>query len=132
MQFCYLHSCKRLTRVMKRSWDLVEVVSEFINLLTKNIYISSIYVQLIKLQKSQINYKNFRYKERFQTKYFKPLKQRGVSETLVGRDWNFLERGIDDFRDGLPPDINYNYIKKVRIADLRTVDLWLCFSYFKS
>ncbi|RMX37486.1 hypothetical protein pdam_00012836 [Pocillopora damicornis] len=52
------------------------------------------------------------YKERLETKYIKPRKLRGNSETLIGTSWTFLEKGSDDFRDGLPPDANYNYIKK--------------------
>ena len=58
----------------------------------------------------------FRYKERLETKYIKPRKLRGNSETLVGSAWTFLEKGRDDFRDGLPPEANYNYVKKVRSA----------------
>ena len=56
-----------------------------------------------------------RYKERLETKYIKPRKLRGNSETLIGSAWTFLEKGSDDFRDGLPPEANYDYIKKVRI-----------------
>nr|XP_058952278.1 protein FAM47E-like [Pocillopora verrucosa] len=52
------------------------------------------------------------YKERLETKYIKPRKLRGNSETLIGTSWTFLEKGSDDFRDGLPPEANYNYIKK--------------------
>ena len=58
----------------------------------------------------------FRYKERLETKYIKPRKLGGNSETLVGSAWTFLEKGRDDFRDGLPPEANYNYVKKVRSA----------------
>ncbi|KAM7443869.1 FAM47 [Porites harrisoni] len=54
------------------------------------------------------------YKERLETKYIKPRKLRGNSETLVGSAWTFLEKGRDDFRDGLPPEANYNYVKKTR------------------
>lgn len=57
-----------------------------------------------------------RYKERLETKYIKPRKLRGNSETLIGSAWTFLEKGSDDFRDGLPPEANYNYIKKVRVV----------------
>lgn len=52
------------------------------------------------------------YKERLETKYIKPRKQRGNSQTLVGSSWTFLEKGTDDFRDGLPPEVYYNYVKK--------------------
>lgn len=52
------------------------------------------------------------YKERLETKYIKPRKLRGNSETLIGASWTFLEKGSDDFRDGLPPETNYNYVKK--------------------
>ncbi|KAL9973521.1 hypothetical protein ACROYT_G019990 [Oculina patagonica] len=52
------------------------------------------------------------YKERLETKYIKPRKLRGNSETLIGSSWTFLEKGSDDFRDGLPPEANYNYVKK--------------------
>ena len=62
-----------------------------------------------------------RYKERLETKYIKPRKLRGNSETLIGSSWTFLEKGGDDFRDGLPPEANYNYVKKVRGA--LTLDL---------
>ena len=48
-----------------------------------------------------------------ETKYIKPRKLRGNSETLIGSAWTFLEKGRDDFRDGLPPEANYDYIKKV-------------------
>ena len=58
----------------------------------------------------------FRYKERLETKYIKPRKLRGNSETLIGSAWTFLEKGSDDFRDGLPPEANYDYIKKVRVV----------------
>ena len=58
----------------------------------------------------------FRYKERLETKYIEPRKLRGNSETLIGSAWTFLEKGRDDFRDGLPPEANYNYVKKVRSA----------------
>lgn len=57
-----------------------------------------------------------RYKERLETKYIKPRKLRGNSETLIGSVWTFLEKGSDDFRDGLPPEANYDYIKKVRVV----------------
>lgn len=57
---------------------------------------------------------SLRYKERLETKYIKPRKLRGNSETLIGSGWTFLEKGRDDFRDGLPPEANYDYIKKVR------------------
>lgn len=57
-----------------------------------------------------------RYKERLETKYIKPRKLRGNSETLIGSAWAFLEKGSDDFRDGLPPEANYDYIKKVRVV----------------
>lgn len=57
-----------------------------------------------------------RYKERLETKYLKPRKLRGNSETLIGTSWTFLEKGSDDFRDGLPPEANYNYVKKVRLS----------------
>lgn len=57
-----------------------------------------------------------RYKERLETKYIKPRKLRGNSETLIGSAWTFLEKGSDDFRDGLPPEANYDYIKKVRVV----------------
>jgi len=50
-----------------------------------------------------------------ETKYIKPRKLRGNSETLIGSAWTFLEKGRDDFRDGLPPEANYDYIKKVRV-----------------
>jgi len=56
-----------------------------------------------------------RYKERLETKYIKPRKLRGNSETLIGSAWTFLKKGSDDFRDGLPPEANYDYIKKVRV-----------------
>lgn len=57
-----------------------------------------------------------RYKERLETKYIKPRKLRGNSETLISSAWTFLEKGSDDFRDGLPPEANYDYIKKVRVV----------------
>ena len=65
----------------------------------------------------------FRYKERLETKYIKPRKLRGNSETLVGSAWTFLEKGGDDFRDGLPPEANYNYVKKVRSAFVGNLSL---------
>lgn len=58
-----------------------------------------------------------RYKERLETKYIKPRKQRGNSQTLVGSSWTFLEKGTDDFRDGLPPEVYYNYVKKVFVGN---------------
>ncbi|XP_015776409.1 PREDICTED: uncharacterized protein LOC107354440 [Acropora digitifera] len=57
------------------------------------------------------------YKERLETKYIKPRKQRGNSQTLVGSSWTFLEKGTDDFRDGLPPEVYYNYVKKVFVEN---------------
>ncbi|XP_068701881.1 protein FAM47E-like isoform X2 [Montipora foliosa] len=52
------------------------------------------------------------YKERLETKYIKPRNQRGNSQTLLGSSWTFLEKGTDDFRDGLPPEAYYNYVGK--------------------
>ena len=72
----------------------------------------------------------FRYKERLETKYIKPRKLRGNSETLVGSAWTFLEKGRDDFRDGLPPEANYNYVKKVRSAiSLGILILYYCLDF---
>ncbi|KAK3727515.1 hypothetical protein QZH41_009835, partial [Actinostola sp. cb2023] len=52
------------------------------------------------------------YRERLETKYVKPRKTRGKSDTLIGSQWTFLQQGSDDFRDGLPPEAFYNYVKR--------------------
>ena len=75
-------------------------------------FFSSLCSFLLKLCVIQL----LRYKERLETKYIKPRKLRGNSETLVGSAWTFLEKGSDDFRDGLPPEANYDYVKKVRVT----------------
>ncbi|XP_059172524.1 protein FAM47E-like [Physella acuta] len=46
------------------------------------------------------------YKERLQTKYIKNLKPGEKITTSNTKDWIFLKDGLDDFRDGLPPDSN--------------------------
>ena len=74
-------------------------------------FFSPLYSSLLKLSIVAL----LRYKERLETKYIKPRKLRGNSETLIGSAWTFLEKGRDDFRDGLPPEANYDYIKKVII-----------------
>ena len=47
----------------------------------------------------------FRYKERLKTKYLKGKKPSDVNKTLQGSTWTFLVDGLDDFRDGLPPEV---------------------------
>uniref|UniRef100_H2ZJI7 Protein FAM47E n=1 Tax=Ciona savignyi TaxID=51511 RepID=H2ZJI7_CIOSA len=44
------------------------------------------------------------YKERLRTKYIKQRPKKEGSENLVGRNWILLRPGIDDFRDGKPPE----------------------------
>ncbi|XP_002127250.3 protein FAM47E [Ciona intestinalis] len=46
------------------------------------------------------------YKERLRTKYIKQRPKKEGSENLVGRNWILLRSGIDDFRDGLPPEFD--------------------------
>ncbi|EDO35420.1 predicted protein [Nematostella vectensis] len=67
---------------------------------------------LVKTQKDDKKRLQPWYKERLQTKYIQPRCKRGKSDTLVGSQWTFLERGSDDFRDGLPPEAFYNYVKR--------------------
>ncbi|BFZ14511.1 hypothetical protein BsWGS_17550 [Bradybaena similaris] len=43
------------------------------------------------------------YKERLKTKYMKQLKPGERLITYDAKNWLFLRRGLDDFRDGLPP-----------------------------
>lgn len=50
------------------------------------------------------------YKERLKTKYLKSLKAKEISKTLVGKNWVLLKNGLDDFRDGLPPVTDGNFI----------------------
>ncbi|XP_031550330.1 protein FAM47E-like [Actinia tenebrosa] len=52
------------------------------------------------------------YRERLNNKYIKPRKTRGKSDILDGSQWTFLQKGSDDFRDGLPPEAFYNYVKR--------------------
>lgn len=58
----------------------------------------------------------FRYKERLEIKYIKLRKFWGNLEILIGLVWIFLEKGSDDFRDGFFFEVNYDYIKKVRVV----------------
>lgn len=58
----------------------------------------------------------FRYKERLEIKYIKLRKFWGNLEILIGFVWIFLEKGSDDFRDGFFFEVNYDYIKKVRVV----------------
>ncbi|XP_013402325.1 protein FAM47E [Lingula anatina] len=46
------------------------------------------------------------YKERIYTKYIKSLKPTDTSKMLIGKDWMFIKDGLDDFRDGLPPQVD--------------------------
>ena len=46
----------------------------------------------------------YRYKERLRTKYIKSLKPTDTSQFLHGKKWTFVKDGLDDFRDGLPPN----------------------------
>ncbi|XP_028404070.1 protein FAM47E-like [Dendronephthya gigantea] len=48
------------------------------------------------------------YRERLKTKYINPQKSKQCSGTLVGSSWTFVQKGLDDFRDGIPPDIAGN------------------------
>ncbi|CAK8684565.1 unnamed protein product [Clavelina lepadiformis] len=50
------------------------------------------------------------YKERLKTKYIKQKDKGASSETLVGRNWILIRSGIDDFRDGKPPDFEGKFI----------------------
>ncbi|XP_070553617.1 protein FAM47E-like [Ptychodera flava] len=45
------------------------------------------------------------YKERLQTKYIKSRNPTDASKTVIGSQWTFLKTGLDDFRDGLPPQV---------------------------
>ena len=45
------------------------------------------------------------YRERLKTKYINPKKSKQCSGTMVGSSWTFVQTGVDDFRDGVPPDI---------------------------
>lgn len=49
------------------------------------------------------------YKERLKTKYIKSLKPKDISKTLIGKNWVLLKKGLDDFRDGLPPVTDGNF-----------------------
>ena len=49
---------------------------------------------------------NLRYKERLKTKYIDPKKPKQCSGTLFGSSWTFIKKGLDDFRDGVPPDVS--------------------------
>lgn len=48
---------------------------------------------------------NSRFRERLKTKYINPKKSKQCLGTMVGSSWTFLQKGLDDFRDGVPPDI---------------------------
>ncbi|XP_071951881.1 protein FAM47E-like isoform X2 [Antedon mediterranea] len=43
------------------------------------------------------------YKERLKTRFIKGKKPNDISKTLIGSKWTFMQNGLDDFRDGLPP-----------------------------
>ncbi|XP_033105963.1 protein FAM47E-like [Anneissia japonica] len=52
------------------------------------------------------------YKERLKTRFIKSKKPNDISKTVVGSKWTFLQSGLDDFRDGLPPRLKENPIVK--------------------
>lgn len=52
------------------------------------------------------------YKERLKTKYLKGKKPSDVNKTLQSSSWTFLVDGLDDFRDGLPPEIDGDMVVK--------------------
>ncbi|XP_071787512.1 protein FAM47E-like [Asterias amurensis] len=52
------------------------------------------------------------YKERLKTKFIKGKKRGDVSKTLQGGQWTFLLHGLDDFRDGLPPEVDGSIVVK--------------------
>lgn len=55
----------------------------------------------------------FRYKERLRTKQIKTIKTTDTARSLVGKNWMFIKGGLDDFRDGLPPQGNKEIFLKV-------------------
>ncbi|XP_014675472.1 PREDICTED: protein FAM47E-like [Priapulus caudatus] len=63
------------------------------------------------------------YRERLQTELTK-LSRVGAgprkNACILGTHWSFLVGGLDDFRDGLPPDENAGVLRKVRVGS-RTV-----------
>ena len=72
-----------------------------------------------------------RYKERLKTKYVNPKKLKQCSGTLVGSSWTFVKKGLDDFRDGMPPYVpGDEMVVRVSTTPVSQVimfilDLWL-------
>ena len=53
----------------------------------------------------------YRYKERLRTKFIKDKKPGESAHFLNGSNWTFIKDGLDDFRDGLPPNTDDIMIK---------------------
>ncbi|XP_071847032.1 protein FAM47E-like isoform X2 [Apostichopus japonicus] len=52
------------------------------------------------------------YKERLKTKFLKNRKPGDLDKSLVGAKWQFAHDGLDDFRDGLPPNVEGSIMVK--------------------
>lgn len=52
------------------------------------------------------------YKERLRTNFLKNRKPGDLNKALVGSKWQFAHDGLDDFRDGLPPNVEGPIIVK--------------------
>ena len=65
-----------------------------------------------KLEEIWIEFSFFRYKERLKTKYIKANKPTHFYE---GKNWMFVKDGLDDFRDGLPPNTD-DIVLKVKYS----------------
>ncbi|XP_071486113.1 protein FAM47E-like [Diadema antillarum] len=52
------------------------------------------------------------FKERLRTKFLKSKKPGDVSKTLQSGQWTYVQDGLDDFRDGLPPRVDGEMVYK--------------------
>ena len=56
---------------------------------------------------------HYRFRERLHTKFLKSRKPGDTSKTLQGGKWTYVQDGLDDFRDGLPPRLDGAEVFKV-------------------
>ncbi|XP_003725580.1 protein FAM47E [Strongylocentrotus purpuratus] len=52
------------------------------------------------------------FKERLRTRFLKSRKPGDLSKALQGGQWTFVQDGLDDFRDGLPPRVDGQSVYK--------------------
>ena len=64
-----------------------------------------------------------RFKERLRTRFLKSRKPGDLSKALQGGQWTFVQDGLDDFRDGLPPRVDGQSVYKVNLFDLLSLNV---------